>query len=101
MFVLIPRAFKGFLFGVKMRIELSNEQVQELSEELVYFAATEAGFFTDGEDRYFISPEDLTELFDGDHGMYDFTSVIDDLFYYFILKFMEYNELQKHSGTAQ
>lgn len=79
---------------------LSAEQINELADELLFYAATEAGFHTDGE-RFFFTPESLMIKKEKNGNDYDFTEILDDFCYHFIFKLIELNELQKHEGVKQ
>jgi hypothetical protein len=79
-------------------IDLSDEQVQMLADDFLSYAATESGFFTDGE-SYFLTPEQLSEMKSGND--YDFTALLDDFCFHVVCKLMEFNELQKHKGVTQ
>ena len=79
-------------------IELSIEQVNELADELIFYAASEAGFLTDGE-SFFLTPEWLIGKRNGND--YDVTEILNDFCFHFIFKLMEFNELQKHKGITQ
>lgn len=79
-------------------IDLDAEQIQEIADDLMFYAATESGFSTDGE-SFFLSSEKLTEMKDGND--FNLTEILDDFSYHFIFKLMEFNELQKHQGVTQ
>jgi hypothetical protein len=79
-------------------IAFSDEQLQELADDFTHYAATESGFFTDGE-SYFLTPEQLVEMKRGND--YDFTALLDDFCFHFIYKLMEFNDLHEHKGVTQ
>jgi hypothetical protein len=79
--------------------ELNDEQAEKLSRELMFYAATQSGFYTDG-DSFSLQEEDLMQL-RTEYGNYDFTEILDEFCFHVVVQIMELNELRQHQGAKQ
>jgi hypothetical protein len=75
--------------------ELNDESLERFAKDFIFYAATESGFFTDGE-NYFLTPEQLIEIKSGND--YDFTELLANFSFHIVYKIIELQELQDLQG---
>ncbi len=78
--------------------QLNDNQIERFASDFIFYAATESGFLTDGE-NFFLTPEQLIEMKIGND--YDFTELLATFSFYFAYKILELIELQDHEGVRQ